>query len=377
MNASTYGNCPVAAHNCLIDCIRLIRTPKIGPIAFQRLVKLYKTPKLALDALRCGEFGHSGYVYSESEAQREIDLCCRLGARMVSMFEQEYPQMLLNIYDPPPVITVLGNMKLLSASNKIAVVGSRDASANGKRIAHRMARDLSGAGLVTVSGLARGIDSAVHSVALDGIPTVAVIASGVDIVYPKDNLYLYQAIARNGGAVVTELPFSSLPKASFFPQRNRIISGMAWGTVVIEASRRSGSLITAKFALSQGREVFSVPGSALDPRYSGSNFLIKQGATLVESAEDVTQVLSLGACPISTKNPQRNSQKNCTTESTNTTTTRSVILGHLSISPTDIEDLAACTKISISALLAELIGLELLGKVHRFPGNKFALALEN
>ncbi len=174
------------------------------------------------------------------------------------------------------------------------MVGSRNASANGKRIAYGIAFDLSKAGFVTVSGLARGIDSTVHSVILEKMPTVAVTASGIDVVYPKDNLHLYRAIVHNGGVVVTELPFSSLPKASFFPQRNRIISGMAWGTVVVEASRRSGSLITANFALSQG-QVFAVPGLALDPKYSGSNYLIKQGATLVESAEDIIQALNPGA----------------------------------------------------------------------------------
>ena len=354
-----------------------MRTAKIGSIAFQKLIKLYKTPELALDALVNGEFGNVGRVCPESDAEREVELCQKLGARMISMFEREYPQMLLHIYDPPPVITVLGNAALLNSNNTIAMVGSRNASTNGKRIAYGIAFDLSKAGFVTVSGLARGIDGTVHSVALEKMPTVAVTASGIDVVYPKDNMHLYRAIVHNGGTVMTELPFSSLPKASFFPQRNRIISGMAWGTVVVEASRRSGSLITANFALLQGREVFVVPGLALDSRYSGSNYLIKQGATLVESAEDIIQALNPSARPIAAKSLQRNTQKDAATDGANSAAIRRTILQQLSVSPTDIEDLAACTKIGTSALLAELIELELLRKVHRFPGNRFALSLEN
>ncbi|TZF79319.1 DNA-processing protein DprA [Anaplasma marginale] len=377
MDPSTNITSAAVIRDCLVACIRIMRTAKIGPIAFQKLIKLYKTPELALDALAHGELGNVGRICPEDDAKKEVELCRKLGARMISMFEREYPQMLLHIYDPPPVITALGDVALLNKNNKIAIVGSRNASANGKRIAYGIAFDLSKAGFVTVSGLARGIDSTVHSVILEKMPTVAVTASGIDVVYPKDNLHLYRAIVHNGGVVVTELPFSSLPKASFFPQRNRIISGMAWGTVVVEASRRSGSLITANFALSQGREVFAVPGLALDPKYSGSNYLIKQGATLVESAEDIIQALNPGARPIAANSLRHAARQDAATDGAGPAAIRRAILQQLSVSPTDIEDLAACTKIGTSTLLAELIELELLRKVHRFPGNRFALSLEN
>ncbi|MGN7678547.1 MAG: DNA-processing protein DprA [Anaplasma sp.] len=366
------------SYRSLISCIRLIRTPNVGPVAFHRLVRRYKSPETALDALECGEFGSIQNICTKGAAELEVELCRAAGARIICIFEEAYPEMLLNIYDPPPVITVLGNQDLIRKDNKIAMVGSRNASVNGRRIAYGIASDLSNAGFVTISGLARGIDSAVHSVALEGMPTIAVVANGVNVVYPRENLHLHKAIVRNGGTIISELPFSSLPKANLFPKRNRIISGISKGVVVVEASKRSGSLITANLALSQGREVFAVPGSVLDPGYAGSNDLIKQGAVLVRNAEDVIQALDFSFYSVvgdkkDCVTATRNSTGNTHLTERHLTEVGRTILQKLGSDPTDIEDLAACTNIGISTLLATLVELELLQKVARLPGNRFIL----
>src|SRR5262249_50302589 len=202
--------------------------------------------------------------------------------------EPEFPAGLAALDPPPPVLSVLGNVDMF-AREMIAVVGARNASALGMKLAARLAADLGSAGLVIASGLARGIDSAAHKAAL-ATGTVAAIAGGVDIVYPPENQQLYEDI-KEKGALVSEMPFGVAPLPRHFPRRNRIISGLARGVVVVEAAERSGSLITANYALEQGREVFAVPGSPLDPRAKGCNRLIREGAMLTESAEDVLTVL--------------------------------------------------------------------------------------
>ena len=218
----------------------------------------------------------------------ELTALHRLGARLVCWGEPTYPSALAQIEDAPPILTVLGRPDLLDRP-MVAVVGARNASANGRRLARELAAGLGQGGLVVVSGLARGIDAAAHLGALE-TGTVAVVAGGVDIVYPEENRGLYDALRRQG-AIVAELPLGSEPQARHFPRRNRIISGMALGVLVVEAAARSGSLITARYALEQGREVFAVPGSPLDPRCRGANDLLRRGAVLTETAEDVLSQL--------------------------------------------------------------------------------------
>ncbi len=202
--------------------------------------------------------------------------------------EPLYPAMLAAVEDAPPVLTVLGRPDLLSPPI-VAVVGARNASANGRRLARELAAGLGEAGIVVASGMARGIDAAAHLGALDS-GTVAVLAGGADIVYPEENRGLYDAM-RTRGAILAELPLGAEPQARHFPRRNRIISGLALGVVVVEAAAKSGSLITARYALEQGREVFAVPGSPLDPRCRGCNDLLRNGATLTETAADVVDQL--------------------------------------------------------------------------------------
>jgi len=256
------------------------------------MLRRFGSARAALEVLprlaRRGERGKTVTAPTRAEAEAELAALGRAGARLVCWGEPGYPSALSAIEDAPPVLIVLGQAETLQRPT-IAMVGARNASANGRRLARDLAAELGQGGLVVVSGLARGIDAAAHLGALE-TGSIAVVAGGVDVVYPAENRGLYEALAHRG-AVVAELPLGTEPQARHFPRRNRIISGMALGVVVVEAAARSGSLITARFALEQGREVFAVPGSPLDPRSRGCNDLLRQGATLTESAADVLSQL--------------------------------------------------------------------------------------
>ncbi len=234
--------------------------------------------------------------YGIQSAKEEIKNAEKIGAKIIPTCNPDYPDILRNISGCPPVITTLGDVSLLSREI-IAIIGGRNSSMNGRNFANKLALDLSEAGFVIVSGLAKGIDTAANSVIYKNHPTIAVTASGIDVVYPRENLDLYKRITENGGLVITELPFATKPKPQYFPQRNRIISGLSLGVVVIEASKNSDSLITADFALNQGREVFAVSGFPLDSRCSGSNYLIKNGAKLIEAADDIIESIRFSLPP--------------------------------------------------------------------------------
>ena len=314
-------------------------------------------------------------AYGRAAAEKELTALSRLGARLVCWGEPSYPDTLAAVEDAPPVLTVLGRGELLSAPI-IAIVGARNASANGRRLAHELAAGLGEAGIVVASGMARGIDAAAHSGAL-ATGSVAVVAGGVDIVYPQENRGLYQALAQEG-AIVAELPLGIEPQARHFPRRNRIISGMALGVVVVEAAAKSGSLITARFALEQGREVFAVPGSPLDPRSRGANDLLRNGATLTETAEDiVTQLgpLLRGASlpprrpaidrelPLLTASPSRAPM------TVDDDSGLELILEKLSPTPVAVDELVRQCQLSAAAVATFLLELELAGRVERHPGN--------
>ena len=272
--------------------MRLCRTETIGPISFYAMLRRFGSARAALDVLprlaRRGERATTVTAVTRAEAEAELGALHRAGARLVCWGEPGYPSALAAIEDAPPILTVLGQAQLLQQP-MIAMVGARNASANGRRLARDLAAELGLGGLVVISGLARGIDAAAHLGALE-TGSVAVVAGGADVVYPAENRGLYDALARQG-AIVAELPLGTEPQARHFPRRNRIISGMALGLVVVEAAARSGSLITARFALEQGREVFAVPGSPLDPRARGCNDLLRHGATLTENVADVLSQL--------------------------------------------------------------------------------------
>lgn len=270
-----------------LDWLRLIRSDGVGPRTFRTLINRFGGAGPALDALPSltGRAGKRVTPPTRAQAEAEIEAAARLGARLVALGEPDYPKLLQAADSAPPLLAVRGEAAILNRP-AVAMVGSRNASAAGLAFTERLARGLNDAGLVVVSGLARGIDARAHKAALRA-GTVAVLAGGHDRIYPANHAPLVDAILAEGGAIIAEMPMGWEPRGRDFPRRNRIISGCAYGTIVVEAARRSGSLITARFALEQGREVFAVPGSPLDPRAEGTNDLIRQGATLVADVEHV------------------------------------------------------------------------------------------
>jgi DNA processing protein len=272
--------------------LRLARTEKVGPVTFAQLLDRFGSAERAIDALpdlirRGGGHGHALPAVASVEA--EVQAGERRGARLVVLGDAEYPALLAAVDPPPPLLWALGDPALM-ARPCIAVVGARIASAGGQRIARGLAQQLGQAGHVVVSGLARGIDAAAHAGALP-TGTVAVLGGGVDDVYPPDNADLYRQMSE-GGCIVSESPMGARAQAKDFPRRNRIISGLSRGVIVVEAELRSGSLITARLANEQGRDVFAVPGSPLDPRARGPNELLRQGAILCEGVEDVERAFT-------------------------------------------------------------------------------------
>ena len=274
------------------DRLRLARTESVGPVAWRELMQRYGSATRALEALpdlaRRGGRAAPLRIASAAEADRELEAGQALDAELLTVGERAYPQRLAALDPPPPVLWARGHTSLLPKPS-VAVVGARVASAAGQRFARQIASDLGAAGYVVVSGMARGVDGAAHEGGL-AHGTVAVLAGGVDDVYPSEHAKLYDRILAQG-CVVSENAVSRRATARDFPRRNRIISGLSLGVVVVEAEARSGSLITARLAAEQGREVLAVPGSPLDPRARGPNDLIRQGATLCEGVEDVVRAL--------------------------------------------------------------------------------------
>jgi DNA processing protein len=275
-----------------LDWLRLIRSDNVGPRTFRMLLNHYGDARAALavlpDLARRGGAHRSPRICSREDAEREMDAAHDLGVRFVALAEPDYPERLREIDDAPPLLAVRGREDVLDRP-MLAMVGARNASAAGQKFAERLARDLGEAGFVIVSGLARGIDAAAHRASL-ATGTVAVLAGGHARIYPPEHVDLLDAILAEGAAV-SEMPVGWEPRSRDFPRRNRLVSGLALGVIVVEAALRSGSLITARFAGEQGREVFAAPGSPLDPRAEGSNGLLKQGATLVTEANDVITML--------------------------------------------------------------------------------------
>jgi DNA processing protein len=360
-----------------VDWLRLAGTEHVGPISFFQLIDRFGSAGEALAALptlaRRG--GRSGAPKSPSitEARTQVEAIKAAGGRWIAAVEPDYPALLREIADPPPLISVIGRADLLG-KRSVAVVGARNASANGRRLARDLALDLAAAGLVVVSGLARGIDAMAHDGALSG-GTVAVVAGGADVVYPEENRPLHERI-QAVGLIVAEMAPGTVPQARHFPRRNRIISGLSLGTVVVEAAERSGSLITARFALEQGREVFAVPGSPLDPRARGCNALIREGATLVETAEHVLEGLGR---PTEARDaaPKRSAESAPAADEAAVDQARSTVLGLLGPSPLPVDELIRQCHMSAPAVLAVLLEAELAGRLDRHPGNQVSLRYPN
>ena len=360
-----------------LDWLRLIRTENVGPITFFRLLHQFGSAAKALQAMpemaRRGGRTSPLRVPPRAEAEREVSANARIGAKLIAACEPDYPDGLAAIDDPPPLISVLGHRHLLNR-RAVAVIGARNASTNGRRLTQQLARDLAEAGLVVVSGLARGIDTAAHEGALAG-GTVAVVAGGVDVVYPEENEALYRRIAAEG-AVIAECAVGTQPQARHFPRRNRLISGLSLGVVVVEAALKSGSLITARMAADQGRDVFAVPGSPLDPRCHGTNNLIREGATLIQSAADVIQALAATVRPPLAERAEDDlfaTLSAPTVGDAELDRARAVILESLSPSPIPIDELVRGCQLSAAIVHTVVLELELAGRAERRPGNQINL----
>jgi DNA processing protein len=351
--------------------LRLIRSENVGPITFRRLLDRFGSATAALRALpdlaRQGGRRAAIRICSAGEADTELAALAARRARLVVYGDPEYPPQLAAIEDAPATFAVIGDAAQPSRPC-VAVVGSRNASLNGRRLAHDLARDLGSAGLVVVSGLARGIDAEAHRGALAS-GTVAVLAGGVDICYPQENAELYTRIAEQG-ALVSEARPGMAPQARHFPRRNRVISGLCRGVLVVEANLRSGSLITARMAAEQGREVFAVPGSPLDPRARGCNDLIRQGATLTETAADVLAVLGspfalpqVAARTVAVEPPPAD-------DDTDTDEVRRAVAEMLSPAPVAVDEIIRTCQLSPALVSTILLEWELAGRLERHPGNR-------
>jgi DNA processing protein len=355
-----------------LDWLRLIRSDNVGPRTFRALLNHYGGAGAALQALpqlaTRGGAAAPVRICSREAAEREIAAARTLGIALIAMGEPDYPERLRMIDDPPPLIGVRGAITALS-SNMIALVGSRNASAAGVKFAERLAHELGAAGFTIVSGLARGIDAAAHRASCAS-GTIAVLAGGHDHVYPAEHEPLLQSILPNGAAI-SEMPLDWEPRGRDFPRRNRLISGLALGVVVVEAARRSGSLITARMALEQGREVFAVPGSPLDPRAEGTNSLLKQGATLVTEAADVLAVIQpiLGhAVEATAREPD-----GAPPAAEPGVDDRVRILGLLGPTPVSIDDLVRLSQSSPAIVRTVLLELEIAGRLERHGGGLVSL----
>jgi DNA processing protein len=351
--------------------LRLARTENVGPVTFASLIARFGTATAALEAVPklAARGGKREFVIPpESEIAHELAGLEKLGGRFLLSCEPDFPAGLAALEPPPPAIAVLGHAHLLQ-KDMIAIVGARNASALGRKLAWMLARELGEAGLAVVSGLARGIDAAAHDAALES-GTVAVVAGGIDIVYPPENQGLYDAI-RDSGVLISEMRLGEAPQARHFPRRNRLISGLSRGVVVVEAAERSGSLITADYALEQGREIFAVPGSPLDPRARGCNRLLRDGAILTESAEDVLAMLrpALGAA---FKDPGRGRQDAppLADWEAQADQVRAQVEEALGPAPVPVDDLIRQLGVPPGAVLTVLLELELAGRCARHPGNR-------
>lgn len=360
----------------LIDWIRLIRTDGIGPVRFRNLIERFGSPAEAVHHLPT--FKPDARVWTPAQAEAELAAAHRAGLTYVTWSDPDYPAPLKAIEDAPPLLLVKGNPAVLRKP-ALAVVGARNASVNGRKLAGMLAGDVARAGWSIISGMARGIDGAAHEAVLAaGGVTVAVLAGGADVIYPPEHAKLHARIAETG-AVISEVAPGTEPTAAGFPRRNRIISGASRGVLVVEATLKSGSLITARLAGEQGRDVFAVPGSPLDPRAQGPNSLIRDGATLVERAEDILSVLAGPAQEISIpiQNMRIDSQPIENVSTPDSEALRRRVEAALGPGPTAVDEVVRQCQVSAALVATALMELELAGRLERHPGNRVALIGRN
>lgn len=360
-----------------IAWLRLARTDKVGPVTFSRLLSLFGTPEKALENLSEMSINGGGKKIvpcSVQKAEEELSYGEEKGAVLLAKCETDYPETLRRVKDSPNVLWALGNVSLLK-KRFFGIVGSRNASLNGRNFTRKISFQLNEAGYTIVSGMAIGIDRAAHEGSLDAPNgTVAVLGCGVDVVYPYENQDLYNQILEKG-LIVSEYPLQTQAKNTYFPQRNRIISGLSKGLLVVEAGEKSGSLITAEFALKQGKKIFAVPSSPLDERASGCNRLIQQGAVLVQKVDDILNEMARIKDDTLLKEASREI-KDVPLEryaGQKLNTARQLVLENLSVIPTDVDRLIEDTHLPPNEVNAVLVELELAGRLeYHFP-NRIAL----
>ena len=358
----------------LLDWLKLKAVPGVGDRLFLNLLEHFGDPARVFDAsheeLTCVEGvsnRRAGIIQTyriQPEVEAELDRLDKSGARIVTFSDHDYPELLRHIHDPPPLLYVHGILR--SDSLNMAMVGSRNSTSYGRTVTRRLSGDLVQRGFTIVSGMALGIDTAAHEGALAaGGRTIAVLGCGLDTIYPAENRDLFHRIAENG-AVITEFAFSTQPEAHNFPRRNRVISGMSLGTVIVEATHKSGSLITARLAAEQGREVFAVPGSVTSFKSMGTHHLIKQGAKLVEHANDIVEEFNMAQLT--------SCEDACDETGPPLTPDEEMILQELSPYPVHIDQLIRRLPLPPAQVSGLLLQLELKGLVTQSPGNLFATA---
>jgi len=373
-----------------LNWLRLFRTENVGPITFYQLIENYGSAQNALDALpelsKKGGRRKTLNAPTTQSCEQELEQLHQFGGDIICSFEENYPLQLSALDDAPPVLSYMGDLSL-TKRDILGVVGARNSSLNGQKFAQHLATELGKEDFVIASGLARGIDTAAHEGSLE-TGTIAVVAGGLDIVYPRENQQLYEQIC-DQGLIIAESPLGMEPIARHFPKRNRIVSGLSAGIIVIEATKRSGSLITARMAAEQGRDIYAVPGYPSDPRAQGPNKLIQDGAMLIQSADDIiqnhkrfggtmlppsqgnffedpTKQSPLSQYPLAQNMAQDNAP------SLNDQI-RADILSALSQMPTEINELSRSLHIPITTLQLALLEMELAGRLQRLSGNRVVL----
>lgn len=358
--------------------LRLIRTDNIGPITFYKLIENFGSASEALHALptlsKQGGRKKPLTPPPMEDIEKEYDALRKIGGDIVCVFDRAYPLALTATDDAPPVLSYVGNIDLVRPPC-LAMVGARNASLNGRNFAKKLARELGENEQIIVSGLARGIDTAAHEGAIE-TGTIAVVAGGIDVVYPRENQNLYDDIKQRG-LILAESPLGMEPIARHFPKRNRIVSGLSSGVVVIEATVKSGSLITARMAGEQGRDVYAVPGYPADPRSQGPNKLIKEGATLVQNAQDILDGLNdfsgTNMMQDNRQTPSELAPASPHHDEKQSEEIRNELLLQLSQMPSNIDELSRTCHVSIPELQVALLELELAGRLQRLPGNRVVL----
>ncbi len=368
-----------------LNWLRLIRSQNVGPATFRDLISGYGTAAAAIEALP--ELAKSGGAAAKikicpvEDAEKELLQAEKIGARLITLGEPDYPQILRHSDQSPPVICVKGNIDILHEKS-VGIVGSRNSSVAGMKLTQRFAGQLGEKGYTIVSGLARGIDTAAHRASLL-TGTAAIFAGGIDHIFPDENKDLAEAILDNNGVCISEMPIGWQPKAIDFPRRNRIVTGLSLGVIVVEAAKRSGSLITARLANEMGRLVMAVPGSPLDPRSEGTNGLIKQGATLVSSVDDVLDALTPlhakedsdgfiydifeGEDTLPLEGDEPSNPENTDADM------RKKIISALGPSPAEVDDIIRFTNASAGQVQLVLLELAIAGRLERHSGNRVSL----